>query len=262
MNEKLYEHFKGLTREEIDRLLPEGLILLGYRGSLAHGTFIPSKDPNSIDDKDVMGVFINPLDHYFGNKTKDTQDTMVKEWDAVSYELRHFVSLLEKANPNVLSLLWLKPNLYVHIDPLGQMLIYNRELFVSRKVFHSFVGYAKGQLKRMTHFKFEGYLGEKRKRLVEKYGYDTKNASHLIRILRQGIEFLREGQLQVLREDAPELIDIKTGGWKLEKVQEEADKLFARAERAYDECRLPVEPDRDRVNDLLIGILKKKFLAQ
>lgn len=33
-------------------------------------------------------------------------------------------------------------------------------------------------------------MGEKRKQLVAKHGYDTKNASHLIRLLRMGMEFL------------------------------------------------------------------------
>jgi len=35
-----------------------------------------------------------------------------------------------------------------------------------------------------------GYLGDKRKQLVLKHGYDAKNAAHLIRLLRMGIEFL------------------------------------------------------------------------
>ena len=55
----------------------------------------------------------------------------------------------------------------------------------------------------------KGYMGEKRKRLVEKFGYDTKNASHLIRLLRMGMEFLVDGELHVEREDAKELLRIK-----------------------------------------------------
>ena len=53
--------FKDLTWEETDKILPsEGLILLGYRGSIAHGMYVPQEDPDSIDDKDVMGVFVAP----------------------------------------------------------------------------------------------------------------------------------------------------------------------------------------------------------
>lgn len=69
-----------------------------------------------------------------------------------------------------------------------------------------------------------------------------------------GIEFLREGVLHVHREDAPQLVEIKMGGWKLEQVQAEAEHLFKRAEAAYDDCKLPNEPDRAKINELLIDI--------
>lgn len=42
------------------------LILEGFRGSQAHGTYIPSDDPDSIDDIDYMGIYVMPLDHYLG----------------------------------------------------------------------------------------------------------------------------------------------------------------------------------------------------
>lgn len=40
------------------------VILEGFRGSQAHGTYIPSKDPDSIDDIDYMGIYVMPVDHY------------------------------------------------------------------------------------------------------------------------------------------------------------------------------------------------------
>ena len=57
---------KGLSPEQVDRLLPEGLISLCWRGSVAHRMYVPKSDPDSIDDKDVMGVYIGPLEHYLG----------------------------------------------------------------------------------------------------------------------------------------------------------------------------------------------------
>ena len=46
---------KGLSEEQTKELLPpQGLILLGYRGSISHGTYEPSEDPNSIDDIDQV----------------------------------------------------------------------------------------------------------------------------------------------------------------------------------------------------------------
>ncbi|MDD5675043.1 MAG: hypothetical protein PHC61_12815 [Chitinivibrionales bacterium] len=33
-------------------------MLLGYVGSIAHGTYVPKNDPDSIDDQDILGVCV------------------------------------------------------------------------------------------------------------------------------------------------------------------------------------------------------------
>ena len=142
------------------------------------------------------------------------------------------------------------------------MLIENRNIFVSKQAYHSFTGYAYGQLKRMTHFACKGYMGEKRKQLVEKFGFDTKNSAHLIRLLRMGIEFLNEGHLYVRRKDAKQLLQIKKGEWTLEQVQKEADGLFKRAEQAYDNCTLQNRCNMDDINKLCVEILNLSFGKQ
>lgn len=251
---------KDLLRDNPD--LNEWAIIVAYRGSISHGMYVPSNDPNSIDDKDVMSVCIPPISHYFGLKefgSRGTREVWKGEWDIVVYEVLKFVRLVAKGNPNVLSMLWLEPNYYLDLKPEGELLIKNRGLFVGRHVFHSFSGYAHSQLHKMTRLAFEGYMGEKRKQLVEKHGYDTKNAAHLIRLLRMAIEFLNEGQLHVMRPDAQQLLEIKGGEWTLEQVKDEASRLFKRAEEAYDRSTLPVEPDREKVNALCVDILRMHF---
>lgn len=245
----------GTSAAERMDILPDGLVLLAYRGSIAHGMFVPQSDANSIDDKDVMGVFVNPLEHYLGFARRDSTERFLREWDTVCYELRKFVGLLLNCNPNVLSLLWLEQKHYIYRSKIAFELIANRELFVSKKAYHSFSGYAHSQFKRMTHFKFQGYMGEKRKALVEKFGYDTKNAAHLIRLLKMGIEFLMEGKLYVERTDAAELLSIKRGEWSLEKVKERAEQLFALAEESYVRSPLPSEPDRDKAEQLVVKLV-------
>lgn len=249
---------KGLNQDQVNDLLPQNLILLGYRGSIAHGMYIPNKDPNSIDDKDIMGVFLAPKDYYLGIKNiKETKEKFINEWDSVCYEFKKMINLLIKSNPNVLSLLWLEDNYYIYNTKYGELLIENRKIFNSKKAYHSFVGYAHGQLHRMTHYKFEGYMGEKRKRLVEKYSYDVKNGSHLVRLLKMAIEFLNEGILYVERKsDASYLLEIKKGEWTLEQVKKEADRLFKLAEESYINSKLPNEPDYKKINELCINILE------
>lgn len=239
--------------------MKDSLVLLGYRGSIAHGTYLPKNDPAHIDDKDVMGISIPPREYYLGLRKFEGWDKQEEEWDIVVYEFRKMIRLLVKSNPNVLCLLWLEPNHYILRTDIGDILIENRELFASREIYKSFLGYAHGQMARMTKFKFEGYMGQKRKALVEKHGYDAKNAAHMIRILRQGIEFLATGELNVMRHDSKELVAIKHGEWTLEQVKAEAKRLFSKAEDALSRSSLPIKPDFDRINDFCTEILSARF---
>jgi hypothetical protein len=296
---------KGLSDEQTSALLPEGLIYLGWRGSIAHGMYVPSDDPDSIDDKDLMGIYVNPLEHYLGFGRNEVKEEWEGAYDCVFYEIRKMVSLLLNCNPNVLSLLWLNDNSVIYANMLGIRLRENRAIFVTKKAYHSFNGYAHDQFKRMTHMNqetladiemrrialmaegcsasdgeitlppgasdslinkkkqydeirekyYKGYMGGKRRRLVERFGYDCKNAAHLIRILRMGIEFLTDGTLYVERQDKHELMDIKRGLWPLEKVKTEAERLFQLAQEAFVRSTLPPEPDRKRAEQLVVGIV-------
>jgi hypothetical protein len=100
---------------------------------------------------------------------------------------------------------------------------------------------------------FSGYMGAKRKAMVRRYGYDTKNAAHMVRLLRLGLEFLETGRLQVFRTtDADELKAIKRGGWTLEQVKAEAARLFERMEAVKAASPLPEHPDERAANRLLV----------
>lgn len=240
-------------------IVPEKTILLGYVGSLSHGTYIPKNDPNCIDDIDLLGIAIGPEESYFGLGRFEQKEVKKDEWDSVVYEIKKAFRLLLGQNPNIMALLWLQEKDYIHISPAGRMILDNRDIFVSKQAYHSFIGYAHGQFHRMTHGACEGYMGAKRKQLVEKFGFDCKNAAHLIRLLRMGIEYLGDGTLRVFREDAKELKEIKSGSWSLEKVKTEADRLFNLAQEAYIRSTLPAHPDKKRAEELLIKILKEEL---
>lgn len=229
------------------------IILEGYRGSISHGVYIP----DHIDDKDIFGIFVPPKEYIIGLNTWEIYEHKEDEWDILHYSIRKFFSLALKGNPNTICLLWLNPEFYTKLTDLGLRLIENREIFTGKHCYHSFTGYAYGQLRRMTHFHFEGYMGDKRKKLVEKFGYDCKNASHLIRLLKMGIEYLTEGKLNVFREDNQQLLAIKMGEWTLEQVQKEADRLFILAEESYVRSTLPNEPDFKKATELLIEITEQ-----
>lgn len=242
-----------------DQGLDRWCILSGWRGSIAHNMFIPNSDPNSIDDKDVMSICVPPIDYYFGLSeygSRGTREIKIREYDIVVYELKKFISLLEKGNPNVISLLWINPEHYLKITPAGKLLIESRQIFSSKRIYHSFTGYAHAQLYKMTHLAYKGYMGQKRKALVDRFGYDTKNAAHLIRLLRMAIEFLTDGEFRVFREDAKELLSIKRGEWTLDEVKKEAKILFNLSKDAFVRSKLPSEPRRADINRLAVNVVE------
>lgn len=246
--------------------LEPSLVLLGRRGSEAHGTWIKPEDPNGIDDRDLMGIVIPPTEYVLGLNKWEHAEAIKDVWDVVLYEFRKFVGLLVKQNPNTIGMLWLEKEDYLHISPIGQTLIDNRNMFRDRHAAHeSISGYAFGQLKKMSHISSLGYLGAKRKALVEKHGFDRKNAAHCCRLLHSGIEYLETGELKVRRTwDREMLIDIKTGRtgeWSLEQVQKYAESLFEKMKQASKSNALPESIDYEAVNALVVDCMKKHLLA-
>ena len=244
---------------DTNRGISDWSIMTCYRGSIAHGMFVPSSDPDSIDDKDVISVCVPPQSYYLGLDnygSRGTKELFMREWDIVIYELRKYIHLLAKGNPNTLCTLWINDQYYIKKTPAFDLILKNRDLFSAKHVYNSFVGYAHGQLHRMTHCKFEGYMGSKRKSLVDKHGYDTKSAAHLIRLLRMGREFLSLGKLLVERPDAEQLLEIKRGEWSLDRVKREAEKLFDQIRYAFVYSSLPADIDMEAVNRLCVEAAK------
>lgn len=75
-----------------------------------------------------------------------------------------------------------------------------------------------------------------RRALEEKSGYDTKHASHLVRLMRMGYEILSEGKVIVNRRgiDADELLDVKNGAWTFDQVMEFKDNMESKLNAEYD----------------------------
>lgn len=239
-------------------------ILVGWRGSIAHGMYIPPENDMGTDDKDLMAVVVPPSSYYlglYGFGSRGTQEISESPWDIVAYELKKFIALLEQGNPNVLSLLWIDNAHIITETTSGALLRENKHLFTGKHTYSAFIGYAHAQLERMTRGEGasgRGFMGNKRKAIKQQFGYDTKNASHLIRLLRMGIEFLSTGNLYVDRTniDATELIAIKQGKWSLDQIITESNSLFEQAKIAVSKSTLPDSPDHQSISDLCVSILE------
>lgn len=161
--------------EIVERQLPfsfkDHCLLWAYRGSIAHGTYIPPEELNSTDDQDLFGVVFKPLDYILGLKNFEHTEYIEGGLDILVYEFEKFFRLLLKSNPNVLSVLFLSDDKVLYRHPVWDSLISYRHLFMSKEIYHTFRGYVYAQLKK-AHCGYTGHLGEKRKQIVEKYGYD------------------------------------------------------------------------------------------
>jgi len=125
----------------IKDLRKKGLIIFEAKmGSHAYGTNIPTSDI------DLRGVFIQPLDDIFKYGYKD--QVADKTNDIVFYELKRFMELVQKNNPNILELLNAPKDCIIHQDPIYDYILDNSEKFITKKCRYTFAGYAIEQIKK------------------------------------------------------------------------------------------------------------------
>jgi hypothetical protein len=89
-----------------------------------------------------------------------------------------------------------------------------------------------------------------RHELEVKSGYDTKHASHLVRLMRMGLEILTDHNVVVKRPDREEILSVKNGGWSYEQVMEFAKDMQVKLDAAYKSTTLPKNVNYEKVNAL------------
>lgn len=94
---------------------------------------------------------------------------------------------------------------------------------------------------------------ETRAALEHQFGYDTKFGAHALRLMRTGLEVVREGVVRVHRPDAEELLAVRQGSRTYEDLMEEIEGLYSQAKASLAESPLPAEPDYDAITELLLG---------
>ena len=131
-------------------VLNKNILFLCLGGSHSYGTNIETSD---IDIRGVTREDINSLlgIRYLNYENNDFEVFVNEKTDTTVYALRKLVSLMLSCNPNTIEMLGCKPEHYLYQTNLGQMLIDNYSLFLSRKAIYSFGGYATAQLRRLTN---------------------------------------------------------------------------------------------------------------
>ena len=138
----------SLKSEEYDFLrenkhLGNSIVLLTLGGSHAYGM-----DKES-SDLDIRGIGLNSKEEILLGK--DFEQVVDENTDTTIYSFNKIIKLLTNQNPNVVEMLGLKPEHYLHLSNIGNELIENRKMFLSKVCIHTFAGYTGSQLRRMEN---------------------------------------------------------------------------------------------------------------
>lgn len=99
-----------------------------------------------------------------------------------------------------------------------------------------------------------------RKTLITKYGFDTKFASNLIRLLLEGKELLSTGEIIFPLTYKQTILDIKQGHWTIKEVLDYAEQLEAETDRAIEKSPLPSKPRSDEIEQFMIHLLENHLM--
>lgn len=132
---------KKLLFDLIESKSPGSIPLyLVIRGSHAYGTNLPTSDI------DYSGIFVQNIDSIFGmsyvEQINDDKN------DIVIYEIKRFLELLSKNNPTILELLNTPEDCIIYKDPIFDIILENRDKFLTKICSSSFGGYALTQIRK------------------------------------------------------------------------------------------------------------------
>ena len=113
------------------------------RGSTLYNTNIETSDV------DYGGVFILPNEKLIGLPNFYQDQVSDERHDTTYYEFNRWVELLMKANPNALESLFVPTDKVIgDIHPAVQLIIDNRDMFLTKECFKSLSGYAYAQIQK------------------------------------------------------------------------------------------------------------------
>lgn len=238
--------------------MPTTQILEAVVGSTLFGT----QSKYSASDTDLLGVTIERIDEAMGFSTKDTWTYTTKkegerskdgDVDSTVYGLKKFLSLALKNNPTIISALFIPDKFIKYKTSEWDELVDLTDSIVCKRAYFPFSGYMRQQYERLI-----GERGQKnvtRPELVEKFGYDTKYAGHVIRLGYQGIELLKTGKitLPMPKKERQTVINIRNGQYFLDKIDAMIKDIEKELYEAYIDSKLPEEPDSKKVEDWMLN---------
>ncbi len=243
---------------------PPGEVILTVEvGSTLYGV----QGADGVDDLDLLSIVVERPEYVTGLKLWEshvwrTADEGERSGDGdidhTYHSLRKFVRLACQGNPSILCALFAPADKLHLTTPLGLSLQSLFPSMVSKQAIPRYRGYMRSQALRL--------LGERgvgrgtrtgaRPELVEKYGYDTKFAMHMVRLGCQGRELSETGKLRLPMKGLDRDIckHVRHGHWPLDEALNYAFTLDGELDAFQTGAKdsvLPDEPAWDVVNDWL-----------
>lgn len=232
-------------------------------GSRAYG--IETDD----SDIDLYGWTIPPIEHLlphtigeirgFGRQlqrfeqyTEDHIFVGSNEYDISIYNVAKFFQLCMENNPNMIDALFVPPECVLFSTPIGEAVRFERQKFLHKGCYHKFLGYAHSQMKKIKNKNPQG----KRKAIVDKFGFDTKYASHLYRLANECEQILRTGDLD-LKESSDYMRYIRSGNVSLESLEDWFEAKKIELESLYQSSPLRHSPDENFIKWLLERTIRR-----
>ena len=83
---------------------------------------------------------------------------------------------------------------------------------------------------------------------------------HTFRLLDMAIEILRDGEVIVHRPNRTELLSIRSGAWQYDDLIKKAEVKMEEVEMAYKNSTLPVAPNSEKIEALLIQLRETLYI--
>lgn len=205
-------------------------------------------------DLDIRGWYFPKKADLLG--IADKRDTTItdSQIDLTLFSFHKFIRQLVQCNPNAVEWIGVRPTHQLYVSPVAQYIIDHPEMFLSRRVFYTFGGYANSMLKQIESNK----VIHRNRKPPEKIG---KHLAHLMRLYYTGITILSEGRVDVYLEKQRDfLLAIRTGEIELDRIYEMRAILEHRLQKAYDNSVLPDRLNFDVVNDWVVKTTEEQLL--
>lgn len=238
---------------DVPTWLEDNIIMMAPTGSFSYGTNIETSD------RDYGGVCIPPIEYYLGMDSFNQYDSSGgKRYrntaEDTDVKVDHISKLFKdamKGSPTSLDLLFIDEDKFTTLNDLGRLLLSNRKMFLSKRVFDRYGGFARAQFRQVVNStqnrnRLEGSSYER--------GYDLKKFMHSVRLLTSGTEILNTGDYSTYRPDRNLLIGCRIGMYSLQEAIELVEHYDEELNKALLSTELPTKPNYDQVNDVLVSI--------